>query len=290
MRQSMSWETSCVRVTVIGVGRIGEALVAGLCRAGTSAESITVIGRTMERTFEVAHRHGVRVADMRNLPKECDVLVVAVKPQQIEDVLPDLGVALHGSTRRPVVLSVVAGVATKRIEQFLPSVVPVVRAMPNTPMTVGAAVTAIARGGAATERDLRLVESVLESVGEVLRVPEDQLDAVTAVSGSGPAYVFLVAEMMIDAAMKLGLDRATADRLVTGTLAGSSAMLGDADPVQLRAAVTSPAGTTAAALEVFEQSDIRQTFRGALTAARDRSLELSGIVRPPLAPASADQH
>ncbi|MFC9839487.1 pyrroline-5-carboxylate reductase [Rhodococcus sp. NPDC127530] len=278
-----------MRVTVIGVGRIGEALVAGLCRAGTSAESITVVGRSMERTFDVAHRHGVRVADLRNLPDDCDVLVVAVKPQQIEDVLTDLGVALHGSALRPVVLSVAAGVATKRIEQFLPSAVPVVRAMPNTPMTVGAAVTAIAGGAAATEHDLRLVESVLESVGEVLRVPEDQLDAVTAVSGSGPAYVFLVAEMMLDAAMTLGLDRATADRLVTGTLAGASAMLGDVDPVQLRAAVTSPAGTTASALEVFEQSDIRRTFRGALAAARDRSLELSGTVRPPLTPASADR-
>jgi pyrroline-5-carboxylate reductase len=288
----MSWETWCVRVTVIGVGRIGEALVAGLCRAGTSAESITVVGRSMERTFDVAHRHGVRVADLRNLPGECDVLVVAVKPQQIEGVLTDLGSALRGSALRPVVLSVVAGMPTNRIEQFLPSVVPVVRAMPNTPMTVGAAVTAIARGAGATEHDLRLVESVLESVGEVLRVPEDQLDAVTAVSGSGPAYVFLVAEMMIDAAMTLGLDRVTADRLVTGTLAGSSAMLGvgDVGPVQLRAAVTSPAGTTAAALEVFEQSDIRRTFRGALTAARDRSVELSGVGRPPLTPASADQH
>ncbi|MFD7041179.1 pyrroline-5-carboxylate reductase [Rhodococcus jostii] len=285
----MSWEYLCVRVTVIGVGRIGEALVAGLCRAGTSAESITVVGRSMERTFDVAHRHGVRVADLRHLPDDCDVLVVAVKPQQIEDVLTDLGVALDGSALRPVVLSVAAGVATNRIEQFLPSAVPVVRAMPNTPMTVGAAVTAIAGGAAATEHDLRLVESVLESVGEVLRVPEDQLDAVTAVSGSGPAYVFLVAEMMLDAAMTLGLDRATADRLVTGTLAGASAMLGDVDPVDLRAAVTSPAGTTAAALEVFEQSDIRRTFRGALAAARDRSLELSGTVRPPLTPASADQ-
>ena len=241
------------------------------------------------RTFDVAHRHGVRVADLRHLPDDCDVLVVAVKPQQIEDVLTDLGVALDGSALRPVVLSVAAGVATNRIEQFLPSAVPVVRAMPNTPMTVGAAVTAIAGGAAATEHDLRLVESVLESVGEVLRVPEDQLDAVTAVSGSGPAYVFLVAEMMLDAAMTLGLDRATADRLVTGTLAGASAMLGDVDPVDLRAAVTSPAGTTAAALEVFEQSDIRRTFRGALAAARDRSLELSGKVRPPLTPASADQ-
>ncbi|GAF50299.1 pyrroline-5-carboxylate reductase [Rhodococcus wratislaviensis] len=288
----MSWEHVRVRVTVIGVGRIGEALVAGLCRAGMSAESITVIGRSVERTSDVAHRHGVRVADLRNLPDECDVLVVAVKPQQIEEVLTDLGSAFRGSSLRPVVLSVVAGVATERIEQFLPSPVPVVRAMPNTPLTMGAAVTAIAGGAAATEHDLRLVESVLDSVGEVLRVPEDQLDAVTAVSGSGPAYVFLVAEMMIDAAMSLGLERVTAYRLVTGTLAGSSAMLGvgDVDPVALRAAVTSPAGTTAAALEVFERSDIRHTFQRALTAARDRSLKLSGMVRPPLAPAPGEQH
>ncbi len=256
------------------------------------AESITVIGRSVERTFEVARRHGVRVTDLRDLPDECDVLVVAVKPQQIEEVLTGLGSALRGSTIRPVVLSVVAGVATKRIEQFLPSVMPVVRAMPNTPMTVGAAVTAIARGAAATEHDLRLVESVLESVGEVLRVSEDQLDAVTAVSGSGPAYVFLVAEMMIDAAMALGLDRDTAGRLVTGTLAGSAAMLGigDVDLVELRAAVTSPAGTTAAALEVFEGSEIRRTFQEALTAARDRSLALSDMVRPPLTRISVDQN
>ncbi|WP_231913739.1 pyrroline-5-carboxylate reductase [Rhodococcus sp. LB1] len=281
-----------MRVTVIGVGRLGEALVAGLCRAGMPADSITVIGRSVERTFEVAHRHGVRVADLRDLPDECDVLVVAVKPQQIEGVLTGLGSALHGSTIRPIVLSVVAGVATDRIEQFLPSVVPVIRAMPNTPMTVGAAITAIAPGAAATEHDLRLVESVLGSVGEVLRVSEDQLDAVTAVSGSGPAYVFLVAEMMIDAAMSLGLDRVTADRLVIGTLAGSSAMLGvgDVDPVELRAAVTSPAGTTAAALEVFERSAIRRTFQQALTVARDRSLELSGMMRPPLERISADQN
>ncbi|PBC47940.1 pyrroline-5-carboxylate reductase [Rhodococcus sp. ACS1] len=288
----MSWEHSWVRVTVIGVGRIGEALVAGLCRAGMPAESITVIGRSVERTFDVAHRHGVRVADLHALPDKCDVLVVAVKPQQIEEVLTDLGSALRESALRPVVLSVVAGVTTERIEQFLPSVVPVVRAMPNTPMMLGAAVTAIARGVAATEHDLRLVESVLESVGEVLRVSEDQLDAVTAVSGSGPAYVFLVAEMMIDAAMALGLDRDTAGRLVTGTLAGSAAMLGigDVDLVELRAAVTSPAGTTAAALEVFEGSEIRRTFQEALTAARDRSIALSDMVRPPLIRISVDQN
>ncbi|MEN0135821.1 MAG: pyrroline-5-carboxylate reductase [Rhodococcus sp. (in: high G+C Gram-positive bacteria)] len=281
-----------MKITVIGVGRIGEALVAGLCRAGTSAESITVIGRRADRTFEVAQRHGVRVTDLRHLPGECDVLVVAVKPQQIEAVLTDLGSALRESAIRPIVLSVVAGVHTKRIQQFLPPV-PVVRAMPNTPMTVGAAVTAIAGSDAATEHDLQSVESVLESVGEVLRVPENQLDAVTAVSGSGPAYLFLVVEMMIDAAMRLGLDRVTAQRLVTGTVAGSAAMLGvgDVDPIELRSAVTSPAGTTAAAVAVFEESDIRHTFRQALAAARDRSRELSGIVvHSPVAAASFEQH
>jgi len=201
---------------------------------------------------------------------------MAVKPGQIGAVAAEIGAVLGSIDGRLIVVSVAAGIKAASIENRLPSGTPVVRAMPNTPMSVGAAVTAIAPGVSVTEDELDTVDSIFEAVGEVLRVDEAELDAVTAVSGSGPAYVFLVAEAMIQAAMSLGLEREAAYRLVLGTLAGASAMLasGEGSPAVLRAQVTSPAGTTAAALEVLER-ELPSAFLRAIRAARDRAIELS---------------
>ncbi|HKC28502.1 MAG TPA: pyrroline-5-carboxylate reductase, partial [Jatrophihabitans sp.] len=231
------------RIAILGGGKIGEALLSGLLRGERGAGDIVVSEKHPERAAYLAETFAVEVADVPGAVKQARTLVIAVKPQDIDTLLGEIAPAIEA---RHLVVSVAAGVTTSHIERALPDGVAVVRCMPNTPALVDQAMTAIAAGAHADDDDLAVAESLLGSVGRVVRVPEGQLDAVTALSGSGPAYFFYLVEAMIDAGILLGLPRTLAAELIVQTAIGSAVMLRDSGehPVQLREAVTSPGGTT----------------------------------------------
>jgi pyrroline-5-carboxylate reductase len=248
---------------------MGAALVGGLVEAGwATASELAIVEPVDARRKELADLFpGVALHDA---PVDADGAVIAVKPNDVQAACSALG----PSTTR--VLSIAAGVPLARLESWLPSGAAVVRAMPNTPALVGAGAAAIAAGTAAGDADLAWAEEILGAVGVVVRVPEKLLDAVTGLSGSGPAYVFLVAEAMIDAGVLAGLPRETSERLAIQTLVGASRLLAESgdSPEQLRANVTSPGGTTAAGLRVLEERALRAAFLDAVTAATERSRQL----------------
>lgn len=253
---------------------MGAALVGGLLDGGWDPDELVVAEIDGERRRELEQRHPkVRVVPSAAWAvADSDVVIVAVKPA---DVGPTLAAALPALGQHALVVSIAAGVTIATLEAAAPGR-PVVRAMPNTPALVGHGASAIAAGTHATDDHLALAERVLGAVGTVVRVAEPALDAVTGLSGSGPAYVMLVAEAMIEAGVLVGLSRAVATRLVVETLVGSAALLaqGDETPEALRAAVTSPGGTTAAGLRVLEQHGVRAAFLDAVAAATRRSQEL----------------
>ncbi len=264
------------RIAVIGGGRIGEALIAGLLEAGGAVKDLVVVETHADRAELLATRFGVRVTDaVDDAAVGADLLVVAVKPGDVDAVLTELGKADLGGDRDQILVSLAAGVPTARLEAKLPAGFPVVRVMPNTPMLVGAGMSVLAAGRYAKAEQLELVTELLSSVGQVCVVAESQMDAVTAVSGSGPAYFFLVVEAMVEAGVGLGLTRDVSAQLVTQTMLGSAAMLAESgqSAVDLRAAVTSPAGTTAAAVRELERAGLRSAFLEALHAAKQRSAE-----------------
>ncbi len=254
-----------VRLLIVGGGRMGEALLGGLLHAGW--DDLGVVEQLDARRSELAARFpSVSVlADV----VAADAAVVAVKPNDVAAACT----ALAGTKR---VLSIAAGVPIAALESALGGGTAVVRAMPNTPALVGAGAAAIAGGRAAGEDDLAWAESVLGAVGEVVRVPEPLLDAVTGLSGSGPAYVFLVAEALIDAGVLNGLPRDVSTALATQTLLGAARLLAETGetPEALRAQVTSPGGTTAAGLHALESAGVRAAIQDAVTAATRRSREL----------------
>ena len=253
---------------------MGEALVAGLLSAGWARpDEVLVVEPVAARREQLGERYpGLALADAA---QPAEGAVVAVKPGDVEAACR--AAAAAGVSR---VLSVAAGVRLADLESWLGGGVPVVRAMPNTPALVGAGAAAIAAGSAAIDDDLDWAEEVLSAVGVVERVTERLLDAVTGLSGSGPAYVFLLAEALIEAGVLVGLSRATSRTLVLQTLLGSARMLVESgeDPEQLRAAVTSPGGTTAAGLQALEARAVRRAFAEAVLAAATRSKELGGSV------------
>ena len=258
------------RLLVVGGGRMGEALVAGLLRSGWApVADIVVVEPVAARREELASRHdGLRVVDA---PEPGDGAVVAVKPGDVETACRS--VAAAGVSR---VLSIAAGVTLSSLEQWLGPDARVVRAMPNTPALVGCGAAAISPGTRAGEDDLAWAEEVLSAVGVVVQVPESLLDAVTGLSGSGPAYVFLLAEALVDAGVLNGLPRPVSRTLVTQTLLGSARLLAESgqEAEELRAAVTSPGGTTAAGLRALEAGAVRSTVLEAVTAAAERSRQL----------------
>lgn len=260
-------------IAVLGAGKIGEALLSGLLKAGQSADELLFTERYADRAAELTKRYGVQAVDTATAAREADVLVVAVKPQDIEPLLDELASAMTPNT---LVVSLCAGLPTTLYQRRLPEGTPVVRVMPNTPMLVGEAMSAISAGRHATEAHLALVEKLLGSVGRVVRVPESQQDAVTALSGSGPAYFFFLVEAMIDAGILLGLPRAVSTDLIIQSAVGAARMLRDSGehPVTLREAVTSPGGTTIMAIRELENHGVRAALLAAIEAARDRSLEL----------------
>jgi pyrroline-5-carboxylate reductase len=258
------------RLTLVGGGKMGEALLAGLLDAGwASADELAVVEAFEPRRKELVDRFvGVTITD--EVPST-DGAVVAVKPGDVEAACRAVGVARPGR-----VLSVAAGIPLAKLEAWVGDGVPVVRAMPNTPALVGAGAAAIAGGTSADDDDLAWAEGILSAVGTVVRVPEPLLDAVTGLSGSGPAYVLLVAEALIEAGVLVGLPRATSAILATQTLLGTAQLLASSadGPEALRAAVTSPGGTTAAGLRVLEDRAVRAAFLEAVAAATERSREL----------------
>jgi pyrroline-5-carboxylate reductase len=260
-------------IAILGGGKIGEALLSGLLRGERGAADIVVSEKHPERAAYLAEKFGVQVTDVAGAVKQAGTLVVAVKPQDIDALLAEMAIAIDA---RHLVVSVAAGVTTAHIERLLPAGVSVVRCMPNTPALVDEAMTAIAPGSHADEAHLEIAEALLASVGKVVRVPEAQLDAVTALSGSGPAYFFYLVEAMIDAGILLGLPRALAQELIVQTAIGSAVMLRDSGehPVQLREAVTSPGGTTIAAIRELEVHGVRAALLAAIEAAARRSREL----------------
>ncbi|MDQ2725668.1 MAG: pyrroline-5-carboxylate reductase [Actinomycetota bacterium] len=258
-------------LVVIGGGRMGEALVAGLlAQDGTAPERIVVVETSAERQAELSAAGG--------LAGRSPAVTVASEPPEGAEVILVVQAAceqLAGLGPRRV-LSVAAGVTIERLERWLAQPVPVVRAMPNTPALVGASASAIAGGTHAGAGDLAWAEGILGSVGTVVRVNEGLLDAVTGLSGSGPAYVFLLAEAMVDAGVLVGLPRPVATALTVQTLVGSARLLAESGQTaeSLRAGVTSPGGTTAAGLRALEAASVRAAVLDAVSAATERAAEL----------------
>jgi pyrroline-5-carboxylate reductase len=264
------------RICVLGAGKAGEALVAGLLSSGfAKPEDIIATVRHQERADELADRHGIETTlDNAAAVRGARVVVIAVKPQDIESLLGDVGDALEPSQ---TVVSIAAAIPTALIEGHLGDGVPVVRAMPNAPVTVHEGMAGVAGGAHAREEDIALAEDVLGSVGRSVRVDEAHMDAVTAVSGSGPAYFALLAESMIEAGILLGLSREVATDLVVQTMLGTAKLLRDEKmhPVELREMVTSPGGTTISAIRELEQAGVRAAFLNAIQAAMKRARELA---------------
>jgi pyrroline-5-carboxylate reductase len=262
-----------VRIAILGAGKIGESLLAGL-RSSDWAD-IVATSRREERAAEIRERHGIEATtDNTAAIKGADVVVLAVKPQDIEALLGEIG---HLLKPEQTVLSVAAAIPTAAIERHLASDVPVVRSMPNAPSTVHEGVAGMCPGRHAGREHLDRAGTVLRAVGDVVEVPEEQMDAITAVSGSGPAYYALLAEAMIEAGILLGLSREVSTKLVVQTMLGTARLLRDEQvhPVELREAVTSPGGTTIRAIRELEQAGVRAAFLNAINAAMERSKELA---------------
>jgi pyrroline-5-carboxylate reductase len=283
------------RIAIIGGGSIGEALLSGLLRAGRQVKDLVLVERMPERAKYLADTYSVLVTSVTEAVENATFVVVAVKPADVESVMGELAraaAAAEVDSAEQVFVTVAAGITITYFESKLPAGTPVVRAMPNAAALVGAGVTALAKGRFVTPPQLEEVSALFDSVGGVLTVPESQMDAVTAVSGSGPAYFFLMVEALVDAGVAAGLSRQVATDLTAQTMAGSAAMLlermdsgravegeaawmrTDATAAQLRATITSPGGTTAAALRELERGGLRVAVDAAVQAAKRRSEQL----------------
>ena len=262
------------QTAILGAGVMGETLLSGLVRAGRRVDNLLVGEKRADRARELEERYGVAVVGNAEAARKADTLALVVKPQDMGDLLDEIAGELRAGQ---LVVSLAAGITTAFIESRVPEGVAVVRVMPNTPALVDEGMAAISPGSHCSEEHLAEAESLMASVGRVLRIPERQQDAVTAISGSGPAYIFYVVESMIEAGVHLGLPRATSTELVLQTVVGSAKMLRETGthPVVLREQVTSPAGTTAAALPELEVHKVRAAFLAAMEAARDRSRALA---------------
>jgi pyrroline-5-carboxylate reductase len=276
------------RIAIIGGGSIGEALLSGLLRAGRQVKDLVVAEKHPDRAKQLADTYSVLVTSVPAAVDSAAIVVIAVKPADTESVTAEIAEAVakaEGDSEEQVFVSVAAGVSTAFYEAKLPAGAPVVRVMPNAPMVVGGGVSALAAGRFVTPEQLKAVSAIFDTVGDVLTVPESQMDAVTAVSGSGPAYFFLMVEALVDAGVQAGLSREVATELAVHTMAGSAAMLLDrrdstpagsidTSAAALRAVVTSPGGTTAAGLRELERGGLRSAVADAVSAAKRRSEQL----------------
>jgi pyrroline-5-carboxylate reductase len=264
------------RIAVLGTGKIGEALVSGLLSSGwRTSDDIVASVRREVRAAELTERFGIRTTlSNEEAASGAALVVLAVKPQDIEALLGEIGPVI---SEEQTVLSIAAAIPTATIERHLASGVPVCRAMPNTPSTVHEGIAGLCAGAHADDAHVTLAEEALAHLGAVVRVNERSMDAVTAVSGSGPAYFALLAEAMIEAGLLLGLSREVSTQLVVQTMLGTAKQLRDErmHPVELREMVTSPGGTTIAAIRELETAGVRAAFLNAIQAAMNRSRELA---------------
>jgi pyrroline-5-carboxylate reductase len=261
-------------VAIFGAGVMGETLLAGLIRAGRPASELVVTERREDRAAELRERHGVEVISNVEAAAKADTLVFVVKPQDMGALCDEIAPHVRPGA---LVVSLAAGITTEFLESHLPQGCPVVRVMPNTPALVDQGMAALAPGAHCDLEHLVEARQLLEAVGRVVVLDEKHLDAVTAISGSGPAYFFYIVEAMIEAGVFLGLPRSTATELVVQTCYGAATMLRETGehPSVLREQVTSPGGTTVAALRTLDDHKVRAAFISALEAARDRSHELA---------------
>lgn len=262
-------------IAIFGAGVMGEALLSGLLRGGLSPQEVYITERRPDRAEKIRATHKVGVLDNTEAARIADTLVLVVKPQDMAALLAEIAPEIRPGT---LVISLAAGITCETIEEGLPYGHPVVRVMPNTPALVDEGMSAIAGGASCDPEHLDEAARLMSSVGRVLQVPEHYLDAVTAISGSGPAYIFYVVEAMIEAGVLLGLPRATANELVVQTVVGAATMLRETGehPTVLREQVSSPAGTTVAAVRQLDDHKVRAAFVSAIEAARNRSAELAG--------------
>ncbi|WP_084481951.1 pyrroline-5-carboxylate reductase [Corynebacterium maris] len=263
-------------IAVIGGGKIGEALISGLVASGHDPASITVTNRTPSRREELIEKYGVNGTDDNNRAVAgADIVALCVKPVGVTAMLEEVSDTVDDNDSTTVV-SLAAGVTLAQMEESLPAGTPVVRVMPNTPMLVGKGMSAAAPGRYVSDEQMAAVEEMLRAVGEVAVVAESDMDAVTALAGSSPAYYFLVTEALIDAGVQLGLKRDVATKLATTAAEGAGALLGhgEDDPTTLRTNVSSPGGTTVAALRELEESGLRGAFFRAAEKCAQRSAEL----------------
>jgi len=261
-------------VAILGTGVMGSTLLSGLIRAGRDASELIITGRNTERTAALAATYGVRQMSNVDAAEAADTLVLAVKPQDMEGLLSEIrGHVPHGV----LVVSLAAGITTGSLEERLHVGIAIVRVMANTPALVDEGMAAVSPGQHCDEVHLSEAEELLRSCGKVLRVAEKHLDAVTAISGSGPAYIFYVVEAMIEAGVLLGMPRTTSTELVVQTLYGAATMLKETGqhPTVLREQVSSPGGTTMAALRQLDEHGVRAAFVTAMEAAAQRSSQLA---------------
>ena len=265
-------------LAILGAGVMGETVLSGLLRAGWHADQIVATDRRLERQHELTARYGIKMLENTEAVAEAETVILVVKPQDMSDLLSEIAESIKPGT---LVVSLAAGVDTTFIESRLPEGVAVVRVMPNTPAQVDEGMAAISPGSHSTQDHLDRVTEILSATGRVITVPERYQDAVTAISGTGPAYLFFVVEAMIEAGVHLGLPRDTATELVVQTMLGSAKLLRETGehPTVLRERVTSPGGTTAAAVRQLEDHKVRAAFLRAMEAARDRSRELAAAAR-----------
>ena len=262
------------KIAIVGGGMLGGTLLGGLFRSGVLHTNVAVVEKSPERAEHLRNTFGVSVEPVGQAVGAADVVFLIVKPQDMEATVSEVAPSLRPEA---LVVSLAAGITTAFLESRLPSGTPVVRVMPNTPAQVGMGMAAVSPGTSVDSAHLDLVEGLLAPLGLVVRVPEDMQDAVTAVSGSGPAYVFYVIEAMVDAGVRLGLPADVAKQLTVQTVLGAATMVRDTgtDPATLREQVTSPNGTTAAALATLGDRGVHDAFVAAIEAASDRSRELA---------------
>ncbi|MCR3923228.1 MAG: pyrroline-5-carboxylate reductase [Firmicutes bacterium] len=261
------------RVGFIGVGAMGGALLKGLLDSGVTPENIVIADDNADKLQQVADTYQISHGDVRGVAETADVIFLAVKPQDMAGLLAQMSPIMQSGQ---VVVSVAAGVTIDQIEQSFVETIGVIRVMPNTPCLIGEGVMAMSAGQHVPDEVMHTVESWLQKLGLVHRVPEKLLDAVTGVSGSGPAYVYLMIEALADGGVMSGLPRAMAQLLAVQTLVGAAKMVevSGQHPAILREMVTSPGGTTAAALFEFEQGGFRGLVQKAVQAATERSKEM----------------
>ena len=274
MPMQSSFSTSKYQVGLIGVGVMGEALISGLVSARFPKAQIVFNEKRIDRAREISSKYGARAVELSELAKTSDVVLLVVKPQDLADLLAAIAPDL---TKGALLVSFAAGKTTKFISDKTSDKVSVIRVMPNTPTLIGQGMAAISLGANVNQEQAKFVTDFLATCGKVISVGEELQDAVTAVSGSGPAYFFAFVEEIIRSGIALGLSEEQASALAIQTIVGSAAMLEQSgkSATTLRENVTSPNGTTAAALKVFKDSNFGEVIEKAMTAARDRSQELA---------------